>query len=225
MSFPLIRSLALSFLVLCSVGASAQSFSLLGETVRYEVPAGYCPVTKAGGAVLEAMEEQRRIMATHVNLMEVLALCAEIARANAGNEVTFSTWMQLQVLTPKGQARKIEVPRTQFVRSLGKSATRLDTGAIHKRIEERLKEMKSDTSFDRIKTEVLGADDDAVYVTNRSVARRDGSGPVEIFGITAMTVASKLPINVVSYQTMSKVADTSVAQKNMKLLLSSVLKN
>jgi hypothetical protein len=225
MSFPLIRALALSSLVLCSVGARAQSFSFLGETVRFVIPAGYCQVTKAGGAALEALEEQRRLMSTHVNLMETLAPCAEIARANAGEDVIYSTWMQLQVLAPRGQARKIEVTRSQFVRSLSKSATGLDSGSISKRIDDRLREMKSDLSFDRMKMEVVGADDDALYVMNRSVVRRDGSAPVEIFGMTAMTAASKLPINVVSYQTVAKVSDLTVAKKNMNLLLNSVLKN
>lgn len=225
MPLSLIRGIALSLLALLSVGARAESITYLGQTVRFEIPAGFCSVTKAGGAVMVGFEEQRRLMASHVILMEMLAPCAEIARANAGNEVYFSTWLQLQVLAPNGQARKIDVPRKQFVSTIGKSAEKLDPSAINKKIDDRLKEMKSDMSFDRSKMQVIGADDDALYVSNRAQVRREGMVPVDIFGITGMTVANKLPINVTSYQSLDKVPDLGVAPKNMRLLLASVLKN
>lgn len=219
------RALGALALLVLSDAAGAQSFSFLGRTVHYEIPSGFCSVSKVGGLMAAELESQRRMLQPNVKLVEVLAPCGELAQANKGELAYFSTWMQLQVLTPKGREQTVDASRSQFVRSASGSMKTLDTASVIRQLEDRIKQVSPDKSFEGTKVDVAGADDDALYLITRTLMRREDVPAYEVLGVTAVTLANRVPMNVASYQALSKVPDRSVASKNMRWLLSSVLKN
>lgn len=189
------------------------------------MPPGYCSLSKGGPAGREVFEKQSESFTRDVKLVEALVPCAELSQLSAGKVVFFSTWMQLQVLTPNGQDRVIDMPRAQVVRAVGKQAERRDMDSLFKIIDKRLKETDPDVVVSDREVQIVGADDNALYMTMQQSMSGADFGPQPVYGVIGMTLANRLLVNVASYQNLKLAGDRTLASRNMRRLLESVLKN
>jgi hypothetical protein len=218
-----LSAIAASFIL--GAPARAESFTLLGEAVHYEVPKGFCALSKYSDQTRLFFEDQRRLTAASSELIDILAPCAELERAELSEKGEFTKWLQLSVLKQHGAVRKIPLARTQFLDAMAKVSGVLDAKAAKKVIDERLATVKPTRKVSGFAPAPAGRDDEAVYLVTSVVSEEAGRKPKEVRAASAITLVRGLPMNITAYQDVKMLPDLSIAPQLLRPLLDSVLKN
>src|SRR3546814_14336797 len=77
----------------------------------------------------------------------------------------FRAWLQIQLIGPKGNFQRIEMPREAFLSGLSKSTPRVNSAELNRRLKASFE--NSDVALTDMKFEPIGRDGNAVYFSMR----------------------------------------------------------
>lgn len=221
MIYATMRALAPGALLMLGVQAQAASFTLIGKTVYYDAPAGYCSLREAGGNAQRLFEHYRE--RSHSVLVEFLVPCLELAKYQK-EEVTFSTMLQLQV-GQKDQLRSVQVPRARFVENIAAKNNSQDLRKAGLKPEEQIARKEPNVGSTTTEPEVVGHDDTAMYSITVSRARLPDGEVTTIRSAIATTLVNELPMNILAFQVMALQPDRRVGPSHLLMLMESLKKN
>src|SRR3546814_14463089 len=86
-------------------------------------PSGYCTPGKSAREV-ELMDLAKRSLAEGSRLVHAAVRCSELEDYRAGRRDMLDHWLQIQLIGPKWNFQRIEMPREAFLSGLSKSTLR-----------------------------------------------------------------------------------------------------
>ena len=199
--------------------AATESVDVLGQQVRFSNPSGYCTPGKSAREV-ELMDLARRSLGEGSRLVHAAVRCSELEDYRGGRRDMLDHWLQIQLLGPKGNFQRIEMPREAFLSSLSKSSPRVNAAELNQRLKASFE--SSDISLSDMKIEPIGRDGNAVYFSmrmNMSVGKT--SRPIS--GISGITLLNSLPLSVNVYEGTGSPRSRSRLQAVQQELLNSLL--
>ena len=198
----------------------AETLTVAGVSLVIEPPFGYCALDVHSGDRAFFLK-QRELLRPNNELIQASVPCDQLKAVVAGNLDSYSRWAQVQVINAGPELRTLPITRDAFVSSLTKTAQRkpLDLAAINSKVREKLK--GEGIGVAASKMEVVGSDDNAVYVSmTGSIYSEGGSSAIAMFG--SMTLVKQLPIGAYAYEKQGAPRGelpTAVAKKYLKSIL------
>ncbi len=176
--------------------AATESVNVLGQQVVFTNPGGYCTPGKSAREV-ELMGLARRSLGEGSRLLHVAVHCSELEDYREGRRDMLDHWLQIQLLGPKGNFQRIEMPREAFLSSLSKSSPRVNAAELNQRLKASFD--SNDISLSDMKIEPIGRDGNAVYFSMRmNMSVGETSRPIS--GISGITLLNSLPLSVNVYE-------------------------
>jgi len=199
--------------------AVAESVDVLGQQVMFSNPSGYCTPGKSAREV-ELMDLARRSLGEGSRLVHAAVRCSELDDYRAGRREMLDHWLQIQLLGPKGNFQRIEMPREAFLSSLSKSSPRVNAVELNQRLKASFE--NSDISLSDMKFEPIGRDGNAVYFSMRmNMIVGETSRPVT--GISGITLLNSLPLSINVYEGTGSPQSRGRLQSVQQELLNSLL--
>ena len=176
--------------------AATESVNVLGQQVVFTNPGGYCTPGKSAREV-ELMGLARRSLGEGSRLLHAAVRCSELEDYREGRRDMLDHWLQIQLLGPKGNFQRIEMPREAFLSSLSKSSPRVNAAELNQRLKASFD--SNDISLSDMKIEPIGRDGNAVYFSMRmNMSVGETSRPIS--GISGITLLNSLPLSVNVYE-------------------------
>ena len=199
--------------------AATESVDVLGQQVMFSNPSGYCTPGKSAREV-ELMGLARRSLGEGSRLLHAAVRCSELEDYREGRRDMLDHWLQIQLLGPKGNFQRIEMPREAFLSSLSKSSPRVNAAELNQRLKASFD--SSDISLSDMKVEPIGRDGNAVYFSMRmNMSVGETSRPIS--GISGITLLNSLPLSVNVYEGTGSPRSRSRLQAVQQELLNSLL--
>ena len=196
-----------------------ESVSVLGQQVVFSNPRGYCTPGKSAREV-ELMDLARRSLGEGSRLVHAAVRCSELEDYRGGRRDMLDHWLQIQLLGPKGNFQRIEMPREAFLSSLSKSSPRVNAVELNQRLKASFE--SSDISLSDMKIEPIGRDGNAVYFSMRmNMSVGETSRPIS--GISGITLLISLPLSVNVYEGTGSPQSRGRLQAVQQELLNSLL--
>ncbi len=143
------------------------------------------------------MAMSARSVGTSARLVHAAVRCSELKDYRDGRRDTLDHWLQIQLIGPKGDFKRLEMNREAFLVSIAKSTPRIDAAEINRRLKGALE--NPDLSMSDMKVEQLGRDGNAVFFSTRmSLSIGDSTRPVT--GLSGITLLNSLPLTVNVYE-------------------------
>lgn len=199
--------------------AAAESVNVLGQKVLFSNPSGYCTPGESAREV-ELMDLAKRSLAEGSHLVHAAVLCSELEDYRAGRRDMLDHWLQIQLICPKGNCQRIEMPREAFLSGLYKSIPRVNSAELNRRLKASFE--NSEVALTDMKFEPIGRDGNAVYFSmrmNMSVGERSR----QISGISAITLLNSLPLSINVYEGTGSPQSRGQLQAVQQELLNSLL--
>ena len=175
---------------------TTESVSVLGQQVVFSNPSDYCTPGKSAREV-ELMDLARRALGEGSRLVHAAVRCSELEDYRKGRREMLDHWLQIQLIGPKGNFQRIEMPREAFLSGLSKSSPRVNAVELNQRLKASFE--NSDISLSDTKVEPIGRDGNAVYFSMRmNMVVGETSRPVT--GISGITLLNSLPLSVNVYE-------------------------
>lgn len=175
---------------------TTESVSVLGQQVVFSNPSGYCTPGKSAREV-ELMDLARRALGEGSRLVHAAVRCYELEDYRKGRREMLDHWLQIQLIGPKGNFQRIEMPREAFLSGLSKSSPRVNAVELNQRLKASFE--NSDISLSDTKVEPIGRDGNAVYFSIRmNMVVGETSRPVT--GISGITLLNSLPLSINVYE-------------------------
>ena len=199
--------------------AATESVNVLGQQVVFSNPGGYCTPGKSAREV-ELMGLARRSLGEGSRLLHAAVRCSELEDYREGRRDMLDHWLQIQLLGPKGNFQRIEMPREAFLSSLSKSSPRVNAAELNQRLKASFD--SSDISLSDMKIEPIGRDGNAVYFSMRmNMSVGETSRPMS--GISGITLLNSLPLSVNVYEATGSPQSRGRLQAVQQELLNSLL--
>ena len=199
--------------------AATESVNVLGQHVVFPNPGGYCTPGKSAREV-ELMDLARRSLGEGSRLVHAAVRCSELEDYRGGRRDMLDHWLQIQLLGPKGNFQRIEMPREAFLSSLSKSSPRVNAVELNQRLKASFE--SSDISLSDMKIEPIGRDGNAVYFSMRmNMSVGETSRPIS--GISGITLLNSLPLSVNVYEGTGSPQSRGRLQAVQQELLNSLL--
>ena len=199
--------------------AATESVNVLGQQVVFSNPGGYCTPGKSAREV-ELMDLARRSLGEGSRLVHAAVRCSELEDYRGGRRDMLDHWLQIQLLGPKGNFQRIEMPREAFLSSLSKSSPRVNAAELNQRLKASFD--SSDISLSDMKIEPIGRDGNAVYFSMRmNMSVGETSRPIS--GISGITLLNSLPLSVNVYEGTGSPQSRGRLQAVQQELLNSLL--
>ena len=199
--------------------AATESVNVLGQQVVFTNPGGYCTPGKSAREV-ELMGLARRSLGEGSRLVHAAVRCSELEDYRGGRRDMLDHWLQIQLLGPKGNFQRIEMPREAFLSSLSKSSPRVNAVELNQRLKASFE--SSDISLSDMKIEPIGRDGNAVYFSMRmNMSVGETSRPIS--GISGITLLNSLPLSVNVYEGTGSPQSRGRLQAVQQELLNSLL--
>ena len=199
--------------------AATESVDVLGQQVMFSNPSGYCTPGKSAREV-ELMDLARRSLGEGSRLVHAAVRCSELEDYRGGRRDMLDHWLQIQLLGPKGNFQRIEMPREAFLSSLSKSSPRVNAVELNQRLKASFE--SSDISLSDMKIEPIGRDGNAVYFSMRmNMSVGETSRPIS--GISGITLLNSLPLSVNVYEGTGSPRSRGRLQAVQQELLNSLL--
>ena len=176
--------------------AATESVNVLGQQVVFSNPSGYCTPGKSAREV-ELMDLVRRSLGEGSRLVHAAVRCSELDDYRKGRRDMLDHWLQIQLIGPKGNFQRIEMPREAFLSSLSKSSPRVNAAELNHRLKASFE--NSDISLSDMKIEPIGRDGNAVYFSMR-MNMSVGETSRRISGISGITLLNSLPLSINVYE-------------------------
>ena len=175
---------------------ATESVSVLGQRVVFSNPSGYCTPGKSAREV-ELMDLARRSLSEGSRLVHAAVRCSELEDYRKGRREMLDHWLQIQLIGPKGNFQRIEMPREAFLSGFSKSSPRVNALELNQRLKASFE--NSDISLSDTKVEPIGRDGNAVYFSMRmNMVVGETSRPVT--GISGITLLNSLPLSINVYE-------------------------
>lgn len=173
-----------------------ETINVLGQQISFSNPSGYC-TPGASERERELMAMSARSVGTSARLVHAAVRCSELKDYRAGRRDTLDHWLQIQLIGPKGDFKRLEMGRESFLAGVAKSSPRVDAAEINRRLRGALE--NPDLSMSEMKVEPLGRDGNAVYFSARmNLNIGDSTRPVT--GLSGITLLNSLPLTVNIYE-------------------------
>ena len=199
--------------------AATESVNVLGQQVVFSNPSGYCTPGKSAREV-ELMDMARRSLGEGSRLVHAAVLCSELKDYRQGRREMLDHWLQIQLIGPKGNFQRIEVPRETFLAGLSKSSPRVNPAELNRRLKASFE--NSDISLSDMKFEPIGRDGNAVYFSMRmNMSIGETSRPIS--GISGITLLNSLPLSINVYEGTGSQQSRGRLQTVQQELLNSLL--
>ena len=199
--------------------AATESVNVLGQQVVFTNPGGYCTPGKSAREV-ELMGLARRSLGEGSRLLHAAVRCSELEDYREGRRDMLDHWLQIQLLGPKGNFQRIEMPREAFLSSLSKSSPRVNAAELNQRLKASFD--SNDISLSDMKIEPIGRDGNAVYFSMRmNMSVGETSRPIS--GISGITLLNSLPLSVNVYEGTGSPQSRGRLQAVQQELLNSLL--
>lgn len=174
----------------------AETINVLGQQISFSNPSGYCTPGNSERE-RELMAMSARSVGANARLVHAAVRCSELKDYTAGRRDTLDHWLQIQLIGPKGDFKRLEMNREAFLASIAKSTPRVDAAEINRRLRGALE--NPDLSMSDMKVEQLGRDGNAVYFSARmNLSLGDSTRPVT--GLSSITLLNSLPLTVNVYE-------------------------
>ena len=199
--------------------AAAESVNVLGQQVLFSNPSGYCTPGESAREV-ELMDLAKRSLAEGSRLVHAAVLCSELEDYRMGRREMLDHWLQIQLIGPKGNFQRIEMPREAFLSGLSKSTPRVNSAELNRRLKASFE--NSDVALTDMKFDPIGRDGNAVYFSMRmNMSVGESSRPVS--GISAITLLNSLPLSINVYEGTGSPQSRGQLQAIQQELLNSLL--
>jgi len=199
--------------------AAAESVNVLGQQVLFSNPSGYCTPGESAREV-ELMDLAKRSLAEGSRLVHAAVLCSELEDYRMGRREMLDHWLQIQLIGPKGNFQRIEMPREAFLSGLSKSTPRVNSAELNRRLKASFE--NSDVALTDMKFEPIGRDGNAVYFSMRmNMSIGESSRPIS--GISAITLLNSLPLSINVYEGTGSPQSRGQLQAVQQELLNSLL--
>ena len=199
--------------------AAAESVNVLGQQVLFSNPSGYCTPGESAREV-ELMDLAKRSLAEGSRLVHAAVLCSELEDYRMGRRDMLDHWLQIQLIGPKGNFQRIEMPREAFLSGLSKSTPRVNSAELNRRLKASFE--NSDVALTDMKFDPIGRDGNAVYFSMRmNMSVGESSRPVS--GISAITLLNSLPLSINVYEGTGSPQSRGQLQAIQQELLNSLL--
>ena len=199
--------------------AASESVDVLGQQVVFSNPSGYCTPGKSAREV-ELMDLVRRSLGEGSRLVHAAVRCSELDDYRKGRRDMLDHWLQIQLIGPKGNFQRIEMPREAFLSSLSKSSPRVNPDELNRRLRASFE--NSDINLSDMKFEPIGRDGNAVYFSMR-MNMSVGETSRRISGISGITLLNSLPLSINVYEGTGSPQSRSRLQAVQQELLNSLL--
>ena len=199
--------------------AAAESVNVLGQQVLFSNPSGYCTPGESAREV-ELMDLAKRSLAEGSRLVHAAVLCSELEDYRMGRREMLDHWLQIQLIGPKGNFQRIEMPREAFLSGLSKSTPRVNSAELNRRLKASFE--NSNVALTVMKFDPIGRDGNAVYFSMRmNMSVGESSRPVS--GISAITLLNSLPLSINVYEGTGSPQSRGQLQAIQQELLNSLL--
>src|SRR3546814_9429018 len=81
------------------------------------------------------MDLAKRALAEGSRLVHAAVRCSELEDYRAGRRDMLDHWLQIQLIGPKGNFQRIEMPREAFLSGLSKSTPRVNSAELNRRLK------------------------------------------------------------------------------------------
>jgi hypothetical protein len=168
----------------------------LDQQIIFTNPIGYCT---PGGSKREKelVSQARQMLGNTVRLVHVAVKCDELENYRIGRIETLDHWLQIQLIGPKGEFKRIELSREVFLNALAKSSPKLNMEELKKKINTQLKDL--DLNLSNINVHQIGKDGNAFYMASRSLLTY-GEKSKPVTGLGGVTLINSLPLGVWIYE-------------------------
>lgn len=174
----------------------AETINVLGQQISFSNPSGYCTPGNSERE-RELMAMSARSVGAGARLVHAAVRCSELKDYRDGRRDTLDHWLQIQLIGPKGDFKRLEMNREAFLASIAKSSPRVDAAEINRRLRGAFE--NPDLSMSDMKVEQLGRDGNAVYFSARmNLSVGDSTRPVT--GLSGITLLNSLPLTVNVYE-------------------------
>jgi hypothetical protein len=199
--------------------AQGEAIDVLGQKIRFGNPAGYCT---PGNTQRERdlMAIAQRSVGPGSRIVHAAIRCPELEAFRSGARDELDHWLQIQLIGPKGEFKRMEMGREAFLVGIAKTSPSFNLSEITRRINTAL----ADTTLSLSKTQValLGRDGNAVYFSSRmNLKVGNSSRPVTV--LSAITLVNALPLTINVYEATGKETSREKLQPTLQQLLMSVL--
>lgn len=199
--------------------AATESVNVLGQQVVFSNPKGYCTPGKSAREV-ELMDLARRSLGEGSRLVHAAVDCSELEDYRKGRRIMLDHWLQFQLIGPKGNFQRIEMPREAFLSGLSKSSPRVNAAELNRRLKASFE--NSDISVSNMKIEPIGRDGNAVYFSMRmNMIVEKNNRPLT--GISGITLLNSLPLSINVYEGTGSAQSRGQLQAVLQELLNSLL--
>ena len=193
--------------------------NVLGQQIAFSNPGGYCTPGKSAREV-ELMDLARRSLGEGSRLVYAAVRCSELEDYRKGRRDMLDHWLQIQLIGPKGNFQRIEMPREAFLSGLSKSSPRVNAAELNQRLKASFE--NSDINLSDMKFEPIGRDGNAVYFSMR-MNMNIGETSRPISGISGITLLNSLPLSVNVYEGTGSLQSRGRLQAVQQELLNSLL--
>lgn len=205
-----------------AVSKSAQirteTINVLGQQISFSNPSGYCTPGNSERE-RELMAMSARSVGTSARLVHAAVRCSELKDYRAGRRDTLDHWLQIQLIGPKGDFKRLEMGRESFLVGVAKSTPRVDATEINRRLRGALE--NPDLSMSEMKVEPLGRDGNAVYFSTR-MNLNIGDSTRQVTGLSGITLLNSLPLTVNIYEGTGTAKSRDQLQPVLQELLQSL---
>ncbi|MBF0185971.1 MAG: hypothetical protein HQM06_16500 [Magnetococcales bacterium] len=199
--------------------AATESVNVLGQQVLFSNPSGYCTPGESAREV-ELMDLAKRSLGEGSRLVHAAALCSELEGYRMGRREMLDHWLQIQLIGPKGNFQRIEMPREAFLSGLSKSTPRVDSTELNRRLKASFE--NSNVALNDMKFEPIGRDGNAVYFSIRmNMSVGESSRPIS--GVIGITLLNSLPLSINVYEGTGSPQSRGQLQAVQQELLNSLL--
>src|SRR3546814_19130424 len=123
------------------------------------------------------MDLAKRSLAEGSRLVHAAVRCSELEDYRAGRRDMLDHWLHIQLIGPKGNFQRIEMPREEFLSGLSTSTPRVNSAEFTRRLKASFQH--SDVAITALKYELIGRDGNAVYFYIGRHMRDGGSHRVD----------------------------------------------
>ena len=199
--------------------ADTESVNVLGQQVVFSNPTGYC-TPGASTREVGLMELARRSLGEGSRLVHAAVRCSELEEYRQERRDMLDHWLQIQLIGPKGNFRRIEMPREAFLSDISKSSPQVNATELNQRLKASF--TNGDISMSDMKFEPIGRDGNAVYFSMQmQMIFGETSRPVT--GISGITLLNSLPLSVNVYEGSGSQQSRGQLQAVHQELLNSLL--
>lgn len=198
---------------------ATESVDVLGQRVVFSNPSGYCTPGKSAREV-ELMDVAKRSIGEGSRLVHAAIRCSELEDYRKGRREMLDHWLLIQLIGPKGNFQRIEMPREAFLSGLSKSSPRVNPDELNRRLRASFE--NGDINLSDMKFEPIGRDGNAVYFSMRmKMSLGETSRPIS--GISGITLLNSLQLSINVYEGTGSPQSRGQLQAVLQELLNSLL--